>query len=287
MSKVQAKRDEIRQKAIIGRVLKVFQDDPDHNFSPEELKQALEKEGPIESAMILKFLRHFITNGNIRHVQLEDGRNRYRYVPDDLWDVFSGLNEEHHKLYALIEESGQRGIWRGDLKKRANIDEKQMVGLIKQLKDRQLIKEVTSVTDKKKTYFLYNVDPSNDVTGGIWFSDSTFNSELVDQIIPHVVSFVTQSPGITVRELRKKVKASGVSNLPCGDDEAEQLVSAAISSGRIYKKRETLRPGSLHPANCPIGRTPCKGCPLYEVCEPKGAYDPIDCVYLQKMTETF
>lgn len=285
-SSVQAKRETIKQKETASRLLKVFQDDPDHNFSPEELKQSLGKDNPYKDD-VLKFVRHFIANGNVRNVQLEDGRNRYRYVPEDLSEKFSGLDEEHHRLYNLIEEAGTRGIWRADLKKRANIDEKQLVGLLKNLRERYLIKEIASVTDKKKTYFLYDIEPPNEVTGGIWFQGSTFNSEMVDQIIPEVVSIVVNNPGITVRELRKKVKSSGISNLSFGDEEAEQLVNAAVNSGKIYRKRETLRPGPLKPVNSPIAKTPCKACPLIDVCEPGGAYDPAECVYLQKMTEYY
>lgn len=286
-SSIQSKREEIKQKEISNRLLKVFQDDPGHNFSPEELKQSLGKDSQLDIHNVLKHVKFFIRNGNVRNVQLEDGRNRYRYVPDDMSEKFCGLTEEHHRLYALIEEAGQRGIWRADLKKRANIEEKQLVGLLKQLRERSLIKEIASVTDKKKTYFLYDIEPPNEVTGGIWFSGSTFNSEMVDQVIPQVVSIVVGSPGITVRELRKKVKTSGISNSSFGDEEAEQLVNAAICSGKIYKRHETLRPGPSKPANSPIAKTTCKACPLIDVCEPKGAYDPSDCMYLQKMTEYY
>lgn len=284
---VQARREEIRQKELSSHLLKVFQDDPGHNFSPEELKQSLGKDNPLDIRVVMKFVFHFIQNGNVRNVQLEDGRNRYRYVPDDLSEKFCGLNEEHHRLYALIEEAGQRGIWRGDLKRRTGIDEKQLAGLLKQLRERSLIKEIASVTDKKKTYFLYDIEPPNEVTGGIWFSGSTFNSEMVDQIIPEVVSIVVNNPGISVKELRKKVKSNGISNLSFGDDEAEQLVNAAVNSGKIYKRHEKLRPGPLKPVNSPIAKTPCKACPLIDVCEPNGAYDPAECVYLQKMTEYY
>ncbi|KAK8853910.1 DNA-directed RNA polymerase III subunit RPC6 [Tritrichomonas musculus] len=283
---VQAKRDEIRQKELSARILKIFQDDPNHNFSPKELEKALGNENVIDQELILKFIKNFIDNGNVRNVQLENGRNRYRYVPEDLSEKFCKLSQEHHRLYSLIEEAGTQGIWRGELKKRANIDEKQIASLLKQLKERLLIKEIASVTDKKKTYFLYDIDPPNEVTGGIWFSGSTFNSEMVDQAIEEVISRVSTS-GISVRDLRKKVKTEGISNIAFNDEEADQLINAAISTGRIYKKNEKLRPGPSKPVVSPISKTACKGCPFIDVCEPGGAYDPPSCPYLQKMTEYY
>ncbi|KAH0785311.1 RNA polymerase Rpc34 [Histomonas meleagridis] len=285
---IASKREEIKQRAMIARFMNVFQEQPERNFSPEEIKQALEVEGgPIETTVLFKFLRHLISNGNVRNIQTEDGRNTYRYVPDELADKFSGLNEEHHRIYSLIEQAGDKGIWRGDIKKKTNLDEKQFVQILNQMKQRELIKEVTSVTDKKKNLFLFEIDPSSEVTGGIWFSGSTFNSELIDQLLPHVVQFVINQPGITVGELKRKIKSSGIGNLRYNDDEAEQLVTATISSGQIFKIGNTLKPGPMQPLACPISKTPCKGCPFLSVCEPGNSINPVDCPYLHKMTEFF
>lgn len=284
---ITSKRDDLRQKVIISRFVNVFAGDPEHDFSPEELKQTLEKDGPIEMTTVLRVLRHLITNGNVRNVQTEDGRNRYRHVPDDMCDKFSALNEEHHKIYSLIEQAGNKGIWRGDIKKKTNLDEKQLALILKEMIHRELIKEVISVTDKKKNLFLFEMNPSSEVTGGIWFSGSSFNSELIDQLIPHVVQFVASAPGISMAELRRKIKTSAIGNLRYNDEEAEQLITATISSGQIFKSGNTLRPGPWQPIVCPISKTPCKGCPFASICEPDNTINPVDCPYLQKMIEFF
>jgi DNA-directed RNA polymerase III subunit RPC6 len=283
---VPSKRDELKQKVNLGRFIKLFQDDPEHDFAPDELRSRLEALGvTLDMPMILKFLRHSISNGHVRLVPVDE-KNRYRCVPPELSDKFSELSEEHHKIYALIEQAQDRGIWRMDLKKQNNIDEKQIGVLLNELKKRQLIKEVTSVSEKKIKYFLFHVDPSREVTGGIWFSGAQFNSPLIDEtLIPAVAQLVTAQPGITVGELVRKVKASGIGNLVYEHGEAGQLVSATVSSGRIAKVGGTLRVGPVAPVVDPLSRTPCKGCPNLAVCEPGGAVNPVDCPYFQLVCE--
>jgi DNA-directed RNA polymerase III subunit RPC6 len=281
-----SKRDELKQKVNLSRFIKLFQDNPDKDFAPEDLRVGMESAGvTLDMPMILKFLRHSISNGHVRLVPLDE-KNRYRFVPPELSDKFSELSEEHHKLYALIEQAHNQGIWRMDLKKRSNIDEKQIGVLLNELKKRQLIKEVTSVSEKKIKYFLFHVDPSTEVTGGIWFSGAQFNSALIDDtLIPAVAHFVAGQPGIALGELVRRVKTSGIGNLPYEDSEAAQLVTAAVCSGRIAKVGGVLRPGPVAPVADPITRTPCRACPNLAVCEPGGAVNPVDCPYLQALCE--
>jgi DNA-directed RNA polymerase III subunit RPC6 len=283
---VTSKREELKQKVNLSRFIKLFQDQPDRDFSPEDLRLGMEAAGAaLEMPMILKFLRHSITNGHVRLVPVDE-KNRYRCVPPDLSDKFSELSEEHHKLYAFIEQAHDQGIWRMDLKKRSSIDEKQIGVLLNELKKRQLIKEVTSVSEKKIKYFLFHVDPSTEVTGGIWFSGSQFNSALIDEtLLPGVAQFVPPDKPISMAELIRRVKTSGIGNLRYEDAEAGQLVSAAISSGRIVEMGRMVRQGAVQPVADPLSRTPCKGCPNLAVCEPGGAVDPVNCPYLEEWCE--
>ena len=287
MSRAQtSKRDEIRKKEMMDRIVNVFRNDPDHKFSPDEIRKAFDQDSQMDTNTILRLLRHLIQQGCIRSFQMEDGSYRYRFVPENKWDNFSGLGEEEHRVFTAVEDSSHSGIWRADIKKKTGIEEKHLGNIIKDLIARELIREVKSV-NSKKMYIAVGIEPSNEVTGGIFYNGAEFKTDLIEQIIPRVAMIVTKHSGISVRETRKKVKESGMGNLSYTDNEAERLVNAAISSGKIYKSKEALRPGPAHPINSPISRTPCKNCPLVDVCQPKDGYEPTDCVYLQKMTEFF
>lgn len=285
---VSSKRDEVRQKVQLSRFFSIFANEPDRDFSPEELKRELEaiSDGSqVDINTILKFLRFGISNGHVRLVPVDE-KNRYRHVPNELSERFCGLNEEHHRMYALIEKYGDQGVWRGDLKKKANLDERQLAALLNELKKRQLIKEIVGVYEKKKKCFLWNVEPSAEVTGGIWYTGSQFNSQMVDEtLIPGVARLAEQHPDITARELTHKVKMSAIGNLGYNDDEAEQLVTASIAAGKIAKIDGVIKPPLVSPVVCPISRTPCHGCPFMGICEPNGAINPVECVYWQKMIE--
>jgi hypothetical protein len=126
------------------------------------------------------------------------------------------------------------------------------------------------------------------VTGGIWFSGTQFNSQLIDNILlPAVAGLVQNKPGISVYELTRRIILNGVGNLRYQEGEAKQLVDAAISSGAIVNVSDRLYNGPVNPVICPMSRTPCRGCPLLPVCEPGAAVNPVDCPYLTKMSEDF
>lgn len=281
------KREEMKTKFQLTRFKNIFSENPEKCFTPEELKQTMDTDAEIEMGTVLKYIRHLTTNGIIRNVQTEEGRNRYKYVPENLQNKFSGLTEECHFLYTLIEASGDQGIWRGDFKKKTNIDEKQLTQLLNQLKKRELVKEVTSVLKKQKRLFLFDTAPSKEVTGGIWFNGTQFNYDLVERTLPSVAKIVADSPNgcLTFRELKHRIKTS-LTNQSYTSKEAKQLITATICSGKLIETNNgLLKPGPTKTVTDPISKTPCKGCPRFWVCEPNGPINPVDCIYLQEMTE--
>jgi DNA-binding MarR family transcriptional regulator len=236
------KREEIRQKISTSHFQEIFHNEPDHDFSPDELKVRMEATGmTFEIATIIKYIRHAMTNGMVRLVPLDE-KNRYRHVPSDLSEQFCGLNDDHHRFYAFIEQAQDQGIWRKELKRRTGIDEKEIAALVGDLKKRQLIKEVPSVAEKRIKYFLFHINPSDQVTGGIWVSDRQFNSTLIDEtLMPAVAQCVAAHPGVSMSELVRRVKTSGFGNLRYEDPEAEQLVTATLSSGGIAREGGVFR----------------------------------------------
>jgi DNA-directed RNA polymerase III subunit RPC6 len=283
-----SRREEIKQKINLSRFQEIFQNEPDHDFSPDELKVRMEATGKtFEISTIIKYIRHAMTNGMVRLVPIDE-KNRYRHVPSDLSEQFCGLNDDHHRIYAIIEQAQDQGAWRKELKRQTGFDEKEITSLVNDLKKRQLIKEVPSVAEKRIKYFLFHVNPSDEVTGGIWVSDRQFSSSLIDDtLIPAVAHCVAAHPGMSMGELVRRVKSGGFRNLRYEDADAEQLVTATLSSGRITRDGGVFRMGPVSPVVDPISQTPCRLCPNLAVCEPHGAVNPVDCPYLAKICDEF
>ena len=78
-------------------------------------------------------------------------------------------NELH--VYQVIQEKGRDGIWKRDIKHRTGLVEKEVNKILNKLEKQRLIKmEKTVLRMNGKMFFLYDVAPSAEHTGGVWYS---------------------------------------------------------------------------------------------------------------------
>ena len=75
-------------------------------------------------------------------------------------------------MLQIITRSGNMGIWTKDIKQTAGLPTQTLNKIYKQLEARRLVKTVKSVTAKsKKLYMLFETVPSNEITGGPWWTE--------------------------------------------------------------------------------------------------------------------
>lgn len=114
-----------------------------------------------------------------------------------------GVDSEEKIVMRIIEEAGNKGIWNRDIRTKSSLNQTTLNKILKALEGKKLIKSVSSVSvnkiqnlsldnenllsnnflfqaAKKKVYMLFNLQPDRSVTGGSWYSDNEFESELVD-----------------------------------------------------------------------------------------------------------
>ena len=81
----------------------------------------------------------------------------------------SGRHTAQLATAAEAPESLLAGIWTKDLRKRTGLSQPIVARAIKTLESKQLIKAVKSVNyANRKYYMLFNLEPSQQVTGGAW-----------------------------------------------------------------------------------------------------------------------
>lgn len=101
------------------------------------------------------------------------------------------MTDDEAMIYSYIEASGREGIWTKTIKARTNLHQHVVVRCLKSLENQQYIKSIKSVKHPtRKIYMLYNLQPSIDVTGGPWFTDSELDSEFIDSLLTVVWRFV-------------------------------------------------------------------------------------------------
>ena len=151
------------------------------------------------------------------------------------------LTRDEYMIYEIIEEAYESGIWIKNIKKRSGInDGKSMEKLISKLTRCNLIKTVKNVkAPAQKTYMLYHLAPSDDVTGGSFYDAGDLDQSLVDTLSNIIVFHVKQ--GSWVEKKKKKVKTEKQSSpiLIRDDGDEPVVVHADTQASGKKRKRDT------------------------------------------------
>lgn len=86
-------------------------------------------------------------------------------------DKLAELSTNELHVYQTIQEKDRDGIWKRDIKHRTGLVEKEVGKILQRLEKKRLIKmEKTVLRQNGKMFFLYDVEPSAEHTGGVWYS---------------------------------------------------------------------------------------------------------------------
>lgn len=101
------------------------------------------------------------------------------------------MSDDEAMIYSHIEASGREGIWTKTIKAKTNLHQHIVVRCLKSLENQRYIKSIKSVKHPtRKIYMLYNLQPSIEVTGGPWFTDSELDTEFIDSLVTVIWRFV-------------------------------------------------------------------------------------------------
>jgi DNA-directed RNA polymerase III subunit RPC6 len=147
----------------------------------------------------------------------------YTLLADDVAAKFSGLDAAARLVYQVIEKSGTMGCWTKDIRIQTNVQQNSLTKILKSLENRRLIKPVKSVTAKsKKLYMLYDLTPSKELTGGVWYSDLEFDHEFISELrafLMHCVRRLNGGKGVSMQEIHDKMVQAAVSRVELSPDE--------------------------------------------------------------------
>ena len=150
----------------------------------------------------------------------------YKLVNEETASKFAGLDVEAHLVYQVLEESGNTGIWTYNLRLKTNIASSALKKILNNLELRKLIKQVQGKS-KKKCYMLYDLKPSDEVTGGPWYTENEFDHEFISELrmfIMHCVRRLNGGKGVTMKEISEKMKTANVSRVQLNTKEIQQLI---------------------------------------------------------------
>ena len=181
-----------------------------------------------------KAVNNLLSKKRLLMLRDNDGTLRYKPVPADEAQLFKGLSREDQVVHDVIKSSGNRGMWTKDLRERSELSQNQVMKSLKTLEKKELIKSVRSVTNKnRKVYMLASLDPSEEVTGGQWYTDEQFDSTFINTLRDASRAVIQRSSCATVDEVYRAVEDSQVVNVELTVEHISQIVRTLHLDGDI------------------------------------------------------
>lgn len=156
-------------------------------FAQEELQTLMNETDLVK---ILGMTQSLINRKMMKLVKVGDDL-RFQVILASETKKLTSMNDDEQLIYSYIEASGREGIWTKTLKAKTNMHQHVVMRCLKQLEGQRYIKLIKSVKHPtRKIYMLYNLQPSIDVTGGPWFTDSELDTEFIDSLLTVVWRFI-------------------------------------------------------------------------------------------------
>ena len=230
---------------------------------------------------------------------------------------YKQLTTEEAMTFSYVESAGREGIWARTIRARTNLHNTIFNRCLKSLESKSLIKQfVSAKNSSRKMYILANLQPSEDVTGGPFFTDGKLDEEFVYHlgvwIEKHIISkswrhqssrgengeklknrkLLPMPPGYTgyptIPEITRAMNDSKItSGLVMKEAEIRHLVNLLrwdghvieVMNGTGYKSvRTSFRDNKIFAGNG-LTEAPCGNCPVFDFCEEGGPVNAKTCAY--------
>jgi DNA-directed RNA polymerase III subunit RPC6 len=206
---------------------------------------------------------------------------------------FDGLSHEDMSVFQIIERGENKGVWLKDIKFRTKFQPAQINAALKKLKEKNLIKPVKTIHGKNKiVYMLANLEPSREITGGVWYTGTEFNSALIQTLQTETCNYVFSAKSTTAADVLNHLRKGGFSaNLDFREEDVVTLLNTLIYDGLVEEAigntsvKTHYKPSGVIPSSNAFSAIPCSTCPVFDQCTDEGDINPRGCPYLKTWME--
>ncbi|KAJ3358231.1 34-kDa subunit of RNA polymerase III (C) [Allomyces javanicus] len=175
----------------------------------------------------------------------------YRLIKEEEKEKVDELEYEEKLVFNYIKAVGTEGIWVRTLAIKTSLHQNSLSKALKKLEQRGLIKQVKSVKyGSKKFYMLAELQPSNEVTGGIWFTDQELDLNFVNTVAHACLraiarkSFPQDSQAVfpsnynrylTITKITREINKIKITNVELTQADVEAVLDMLIFDNKIEK----------------------------------------------------
>ncbi|RKP39952.1 RNA polymerase III subunit Rpc34 [Dimargaris cristalligena] len=259
------------------------------NLSIEELSEAI---NTLSQKSLLLILRQ--GNGYL-----------YKAKSDSEAERLAGMDNDERLIYQHIEAGDNEGVWLKRLRTKVGLPNVVVTRCIKKLEQKMLIKPVSSVKNPTmKIYMLYHLTPSEELTGGAWYTDQEldvdFINTLASQCYKYILSrsFPSAKPGAvygptytfypTAAQVRRFIIEMAISTVDLSVNDVQTLLNILVYDGKIEKRLAAAESMGMDmdsdgddDGRSALVDVPCGNCPVFNQCCIDGVVSPVGCVYFK------
>ncbi|KIW70334.1 hypothetical protein PV04_02613 [Phialophora macrospora] len=165
--------------------------DPGYVFSQQELLSA-----PMipnaDVTLLLPTVDYLVRKSLFRLHDRAGGGIGWELIDLEVAKNYAGLSRNEQIVLRVIEGAKNSGIWTKQIQTKTNIHQNTVEKVYKALESRNLIKQMKSVAHpQRKMYISASLTPSEDATGGSWFSEGVLDQGLIGTISDVIESYVS------------------------------------------------------------------------------------------------
>lgn len=171
------------------------------------------------------------------------------YKASDLSSCTIDLNEDEKIIFNCIKSTGNSGIWTKDIKTKTNLHQAVIAKVLKGLEGKKVIKAVKSAKNStRRLYMLYELEPSQEIAGGPWFTDFELDCEFVEELVGSTFKllkpkispddqtsiFPLNHPYPTLESLGVLIRESRICNTDLQAENVQQILTRLFYDGCIH-----------------------------------------------------
>ena len=291
--------------SINERVLTFLKSNPE-GVTQEKLTSAI----PFNEELIANSLNTLIDLNRITIIESSEG-TLFKYRSEKEALKFRDLAKEEIAVYELVMQSGNNGISTNDIKIKMRIDNTTYINrILTKLSKKFLVKSLKVLNTKnKKVWIGYDIEPSQEITGGIWCSNQEFDDNLVNVFSEKCLEYIGSQKQVSRKEILFYAKTMNLTRnaIEIKEDDIQKILNILIFDGKIepifpesldirylgnkyslllnkndsaidlvrYRKIKDFKINSIYE------HIPCFLCPAFSECKSDNVVNPIECPYLK------
>ncbi|KAJ2156744.1 34-kDa subunit of RNA polymerase III (C) [Coemansia sp. RSA 552] len=265
-------------------------------------------DSPLET--VVNVLNQLIESSMLEVMSAGD-KMLYRALSSSERERLSGMDDEERLVYKQIENSGDEGIWVRTLHQKTNLPKTIINRCIKSLEQNTVIKSVKSIKHPtRKLYMLAELTPSQEITGGPWYTDQEMDMDFIEQLANQCYVYIytlsyprykheavysanhTKYP--TSSQIQRYIAERQVSMVALSTKDIEELLTMLVYDGKIERIAPAFDIGGkggsrvdwmyralrTSTKDSPLTEIPCGRCPVASRCSDTGPVTPAKCKYL-------